>query len=289
MASAADSPPRAGRQFIEYLPILIAIGCLVVPTMMTLAKQSWSREIGAHGPLVAITGLWLLWRERDRVQGLSVPGNGLLVAVGMALSLPLYVFGRAYDFISLEAIGLYGVCLTWCYSRIGEKAMASIWFPLFYFAFLIPPPGFFMDHVTAPLKILVSTVATNGLSAVGIPISREGVTLWVAQYQLLVEDACSGMNSLTGLTAISLFYIYLLRGAAWSYHLILVALVIPIAIIANIVRIVILILLTYFFGNEVGQGFLHEGAGMLLFATALMLVFLVDRVISPFFSQQQAT
>jgi exosortase/archaeosortase family protein len=102
----------------------------------------------------------------------------------------------------------------------------------------------------------------------------------VAQYQLLVEDACSGMNSITGLVAISLFYIYLLRNASWRYSIVLVALVIPIAIIANIIRVATLVLLTYFFGDAVAQGFLHMAAGLLLFTSALALVFLVDHIIS---------
>ena len=131
-------------------------------------------------------------------------------------------------------------------------------------------------------------MATDGLQVFGIPIFRQGVTLIVAQYELLVEDACSGMNSLIGLTAITLFYIYLLRNASWRYSLFLVTLVIPIAIVANVLRIVILVLLTYFFGNAVAQGFLHETAGLVLFATSLMLVFLIDSVVSPLLRRRSA-
>ena len=75
----------------------------------------------------------------------------------------------------------------------------------------------------------------------------------VGPYQLLVEDACSGMNSLIGLIAITLFYIYLLRNASWRYSAFLVALIIPIAIMANVLRIITLILLTYFFGMLWGR------------------------------------
>jgi exosortase/archaeosortase family protein len=96
---------------------------------------------------------------------------------------------------------------------------------------------------------------------------------------LLVEDACSGMNSIVGLIAVSLLYIYLMRGSSWIYSLFLVSFVVPIAIFANIVRIMILILLTYFFGNDVAQGFLHFTAGMLLFATALIIVFALDQLV----------
>ena len=87
------------------------------------------------------------------------------------------------------------------------------------------------------------------------------------------------MNSIVGLSAVSLLYIYLMRGSSWMYSIALVCLVIPIAIVANILRIMVLVLLTYFYGNEVAQGFLHFTAGMFLFATALLFVFAIDRLL----------
>ncbi len=248
--------------------------------MITLGEQVWSTEAGAHGPIVMLTGLWLLWRKADDWREDALRGAGWLTALMLACALPLYVFGRAYDFISLEVAGLYGVALAMLHDWFGCRSMRKNWFPILYLAFLIPPPGWVIDSLTAPLKLFVSYVTTVGLQSVGIPVFREGVTLMVAQYQLLVEDACSGMNSITGLIAISLFYIYLLRNASWRYSLLLVALVIPIAVVANIIRVAVLVLLTYFFGDAMAQGFLHMAAGLLLFVTALTLVFLVDNVLS---------
>jgi exosortase len=271
---------RFGLRFDGVWPLLLGLAVLTAPTIASLGQQTWSKEAGAHGPIVLATGMWLVWRKREELAAMAEPGSPWLITLGMAVSLPFYVFGRAYDFISIEVAGLYGVYMTALYAHVGLRAMLKTWFPLLYLGFLVPPPGWLIDQLTAPLKLFVSTVATDGLQAAGIPIFRQGVTLIVAQYQLLVEDACSGMNSLTGLIAISLFYIYLLRNASWRYSLFLVGMVIPIAIIANIVRIVILVLLTYYFGNAVAQGFLHETAGMLLFGTSLMLVFLIDSVVS---------
>src|SRR3546814_7999434 len=65
-------------------------------------------------------------------------------------------------------------------------------------------------------KTLVSAISADFMRGLGIPVYREGVTLYIAQYQLLVEDACAGMNSLIGLLSISLFYIYVLREAGRS-------------------------------------------------------------------------
>lgn len=270
-------------------PIILGLAILAVPTVVTLGEQVWSKESGAHGPIVLVTGLWLLWRQLPELQRLAAPGSPWLTVPAMAASLALYVFGRAYDFISLEVAGIYGVGLSLMYSYFGLQALLRTWFPLFYLGFLIPPPGWFMDGITAPLKLFVSFAATEGLQAVGIPIFREGVTLVVAQYQLLVEDACSGMNSITGLVAISLFYIYLLRNASWRYSLFLAALVIPIAIVANIIRIVTLVLLTYFFGDAVAQGFLHMAAGLFLFVTSLLLVFAVDNLMSRLLKAREKT
>jgi exosortase len=276
LASTHSRPPKLTA--LESLPLILGFTALAIPTALSLGSQVWSREFGAHGPIVAITGAWLLWRNIALFRQHAVPGNIILVAIGAASSLLLYVFGRAYDFISLEAAGLYGLGVSILYSRFGMKSMLANWFPLFYMSFLIPPPIWLLDHLTAPLKIFASWVATDVLQLFGVPISRQGVTLVVAQYQLLVEDACSGMNSLVGLVAISLFYIYLLRNASWKYSLFLTSLVIPIAIISNIIRIMTLVILTYNFGNAVAQGFLHETAGMILFATSLILVFSIDRI-----------
>jgi len=253
---------------------------LAIPTIVTLGKQVWSTEAGAHGPIVLVTGLWLLWRKLPELRDLAKPGASWLTTLMLVVALPVYVFGRAYDFISLEVAGLYGVGIAMMHARFGFQALLKNWFPLLYLAFLVPPPGWVMDSITAPLKLFVSYITTVGLQFFGVPVYREGVTLMIAQYQLLVEDACSGMNSMTGLVAISLFYIYLLRNASWRYSLFLVFLVIPIAVIANIIRVATLVLLTYFFGDAVAQGFLHMAAGLLLFTSALLLVFLVDNVMS---------
>ncbi len=279
-ASASMAKQRFPSALLTHWPLVAGAAALAVPTILSLGDQVWSRESGAHGPIVMLTGGWLIWRKLPQLRLSAESGQAWLTAAMLLAALSIYIFGRAYDFISLETAGLYGVGVAIMYSLFGSRAILRMWFPLFYLAFVIPPPDWLMDRLTAPLKLFVSYIATGGLQLLGVPVFREGVTLTVAQYQLLVEDACSGMNSITGLVAISLFYIYLLRNASWRYSLLLVALVIPIAIVANIIRVSVLVLLTYFFGDAVAQGFLHMAAGLLLFVSALILVFLVDSLLS---------
>jgi exosortase len=280
VASLEKRTPSASRRWIQEAPLIAGAIAIGGPTLARLGSQVWTMEIGAHGPIVLATGAWLLWRKWGAMTEAAKPGNALITIAVTLASLALYVFGRAYDFISLEASGLYGFFLAVLHDRFGLKAMLKNWFPLFYLGLLLPAPGWVIDEFTAPLKLLVSYLATSIVEQFGIPIVRQGVTMTVGVYQLLVEDACSGMNSLIGLVAITLFYIYLLRNASARYATFLVCLIVPIAIAANVVRIVTLILLTYFFGDAVGQGFLHVTAGLVLFAISLTLMFAIDSVVS---------
>jgi exosortase len=272
-------PAGRGRELLRAAPVIAGFLLLAAPTILSLSHSVWTREDGAHGPIIIFTGAWLISREASHFRELGRPGSAWVTAALLTPCLILYAFSRAFDFISLEVAAVYGAGLTMLYSAFGWAPLKRAWFPLLYLAFVIPPPGWLLDQVTAPLKQFVSHVATNSLMAAGLPVAREGVTIYVAQYQLLVEDACSGMNSLVGLVAISLFYIYLLRGASLRYSALLTAFTIPIAVAGNILRIMVLILLTYFYGDQVAQGFMHQLAGVFLFATDLILVFAVDSVL----------
>jgi exosortase len=270
----------AGGRLPTLWPLILGFVALLIPTCFTLANQVWSRESGAHGPIIILTGLWLLWRQLNDLNRDARPGNNGVTLVLLACALALYVFGRAYDFVYLEVGGLYAAGLALIYAEIGFAPMLRNWFPFVYLCFAIPPPHWILDSATAPLKRFVSAAATGTLQFFDVPVSHEGVTIFVAQYQLLVEDACSGMNSLIGLIAISLLYIYLAHGSSWRHALTLVFFIIPIAVFANILRIMFLILLTYFFGDSVGQGFLHVSAGMALFAVSLLIIFALDQLLT---------
>lgn len=262
---------------------LMALGLAVtvIPTVIAMAQQSWSQESGVHGPLVLATAVWLIWRNWDEIRREAQPGHLALAVPALVLMAALYVFGRAFNFLLIEVAALLGALFAIAYAHVGHRVMLKNWFPLFYLLFLIPLPGWVLDSITQPLKILVSDITTWLLSAVGYPITQVGVTIYIAQYQLLVEDACAGLNSLISLTAVGLFYIYLMHNASWRYSLLLLALLLPIAIAANVVRVIILVLLTYYAGNEVAQGYLHDFAGIVTFVSALLLIFGIDKLLSP--------
>lgn len=262
---------------------VLALGLLltILPTLYATATQSWTKESGVHGPLVLATAVWLVWRDWDRIVAEARPGHMWLAVPAVVVGAALYTFGRAYNFLMIEVAALLLALLGIAYAYVGHKVLMRLWFPIFYLIFLIPLPGWIIDGFTQPLKILVSDIVTWLLAAVGYPITQVGVTLYIAQYQLLVEDACAGLNSIISLTAVGLFYIYLMHNASWRYSLLLLAFLLPIAIAANVIRVIILVLLTYYFGNEVAQGYLHDFAGIVTFVSALLLFFLLDQLLAP--------
>lgn len=273
----AETPKHIGEALKFHWPILLGYLALALPTLYAVGTQAWSLEIGTHGPIVLATGMWLIARV-VRSMPLRQPGDAALTALLMIVALPIYVFGRAYDFLSLETGALWIITIGAAWSLFGRE-IRDMAFPLVYLAFLIPPPGWMVDQLTAPLQQFVSYLASEVLLFFGYPIIRSGVTIFVAQYQLLVEQACSGMNSLIGLTAISLFYIYIIYGSSWRYSILLTGLILPIAIIANVMRVITLVLITYHFGDAAAQGFLHSTTGIVMFTFVLLLLVAFDSVL----------
>ncbi len=273
-------PPRWRIDFgSPWFPLLVGFLVLAIPTVVNLGRQTWATEAGAHGPIILATGFWLLYHEglRFSLASRAMPWRKVLPLLLPAFA--LYIFGRAYDFISIEVAGLYLVLVSFLLRLFGWPRIMRLGFPMLYLAFVVPPPGWLIYRITAPLQIFVSEAAEHLTRFLGYPVARQGVSLIVAQYTLLVEDACAGMNSLVGLIAVSLFYIYMIRRASWRYAMILLALVVPVAIIVNVIRVVALILITYHFGNEAAQGFLHGTTGMVLFGLALLIIFAADSLL----------
>jgi exosortase len=253
--------------------------------MLFVAQESWSKEQGSHGPIVLFTGLWLLWRQWPDARKVAARPRGLVAAVILAGFLVFYAFARITQIVEIEGYAMYACLLAVLYCLVGAQAMKRMWFPLFYLVFIFPPPETLVDAVTLPMKVELSKAAVEFLGLLGYPIGGEGVMIYIGQYELLVAAACSGLNSIISLSAISLFYIYIRHQADWRYAALLVLLIVPVALLANFVRVLILILLTYHSGEAAAQGFLHNFAGVFMFAVALIAIYLADEAIRPAWSR----
>jgi exosortase len=149
-------------------------------------------------------------------------------------------------------------------------------FPIFFLFFAVPMPDWLIDAATVPLKVFISDIVTQVLYAMGYPIAQNGVMIMISSYQLMVKDACSGMNSIFALSAIGVFYVHAFRSEARIRGLLLLAAIVPITIIANFIRVLALVLAAYYGGIDAVEGTLHDLTGIGLFVVAVVLLFLFD-------------
>lgn len=291
------STPASNRARSAFLPagvdmpalVLVVLGLLVayVPEYIGLARTIWGTDEQGHGPIIFAVSLWLLYNLRHTLAELPSRPATASAAVVLVIGSLLYAIGRSQD-IWIFSIGsqiwvLAGLALLFK----GWRGLRMIWFPLFFMLFMVPLPEALVAAVTAPLKSAVSLVASNLLYAAGYPVGRSGVMLTVGQYQLMVADACAGLNSMFTLEALGMLYMNLMRYTSVARNVTLAAMLIPIAFCANIGRVMILVLVTYYFGDAAGQGFVHGFAGMVLFLIALMLMLVVDRLLGIFFESKR--
>lgn len=262
------------------LPLLAGFAALALPTFQGIAAVSWSTEQGAHGPIVLALGLWLMVRSWPAMAAHAEPGRPLVGAALLVPALLLYVVARIVGSIVIESGALYLVLLATLYLVIGWRAMRIGWFPIAYLLFLLPPPGSFVAGATQPLRLQLSELAVWGLSKLDYPVARSGLNIVVDQYRLEVKAACGGLNSMISLTAIGLFYAHLRQNTSVAYNLFLFTGIIAMAILANLVRVSLLILITYHLGQAAAEGFLHQFAGLTMFAVAMGGVLLLDEVAS---------
>lgn len=267
-------------ELLSWLPIIIGLAVLYVPSLIDLFRGIWSTDEQAHGPIVLGIACWLayrkwpeMWRASEGRQT-SVIGWPIFV-----FGLLLYSIGRSQD-IPLFEVG----SVIWLLGAIllltrGSAALKAQWFVLFFMLFMIPLPGAIVDAVTLPMKMAVSYVAEHVLFWVGYPIARDGVILQIGQYKLLVADACAGLHTLFTLEALGLLYLNIVRHDSLFRNIALAIFIVPISFTANVFRVMVLAMITYHFGDEAGQGFLHGFAGMVLFLSALLLIMGVDSLL----------
>lgn len=271
---------RTQAEWLVWLPIIAGIAALYVPSLVDLMRGIWSSDEQAHGPIVLGIACWLAYRKWPAMwqasEGQPTSAWGWPIFV---FALLLYAIGRSQDILIFEIGSVIWLLAGTLLLTRGSAALKAQWFALFFMLFMIPLPGAVVDTVTMPMKMAVSYVAEQVLYGVGYPIARTGVILQIGQYKLLVADACAGLHTLFTLEALGLLYLNIVRHDSFVRNLTLAILIVPISFTANVIRVMVLTLITYHFGDEAGQGFLHGFAGMVLFLSALLLIMGVDSLI----------
>jgi exosortase B len=294
---SAAAPLRQDRSFwSEWLPIpldvlvlVLAVPVMYLPTLYLLLGTSdaalWQKGEHSHGPIMLMVATWLLFKRvgeyaQSQPDWRDGPIKGQWLAWPlMILGAVMFIAGRSLGIIYIELGSFIPVLMSVLTLIGGTRFLMALKFPVFFFVFMVPLPGFLIDGFSQFIKLWVSVVSTEILWHVGYPISHTGVIMSIGQYQLLVADACAGMRTLFMLEALGIFYINVVRHSSLVRNVALAILIVPISFTANCIRVMFLALLTYHFGDEVGQGFLHGFAGMVLFLVALMLTLAVDSLL----------
>jgi exosortase len=250
-----------------------------LPTYLRLAGSAWRTEQEGHGPLIMLAAAWLAWQQRDRLKGMQLRPALVAGWIILILSLLLMAVCRSQDIPMVEVATQIPVLLG-CLLLIGGWPLARVFaFPLAFLIFSVPPPNWLLDAFTVPLKVWISDIVSNSLYNLGYPVAQNGVMIMIGSYELMVKDACSGVNSIFALSAIGVFYVHEFVSNHPTRKLLLILSIIPITVLANVFRVVTLVLGAYYIGVDTIEGLFHDLTGIALFIFALALFFLLDRVL----------
>ena len=276
-AESFSNPERVetrlwSRRLVVWCLILVGLILMLYASVIrNLVAQWWTDADYSHGFFVPLFSSYILWHERERWTKTEIkPSNFgfviILGAIGLLLlgSLGAELFTSRFSLLVLLA----GMILF----LAGWKMLRAVSFPLGYLMWMIPIPVIIYNQITFPLQLIASRLATAGLELARVPVLRDGNILIMSNYSLEVVEACSGIRSLMTLMALAVAYGYLASPRRWVRY-VLAALMVPIAIVTNAIRIMGAGILAHRFGPAAAEGFLHEFSGWAIFLVALALMF----------------
>ena len=258
--------------------VLAILVCFLYRDILyALVLDWWDDPNFSHGFFVPLLSGYLVWQRKDAIALLPRRPSwwGLAVMVGAMGMLLLGILGAELflsrtSFIVLLA-GLLIFFLGWNYFR-------ALIFPWAFLFLMVPLPTLMMNEVTLPLQFFASNLAANMLSLVGVPVLRDGNVIQLPTMSLEVVEACSGIRSLVSLITLALIYAYLLEKNK-VIRVLLVLSAVPIAIVANGLRIMGTGLTGIYWSPDKAEGFFHEFSGWVIFILSLILLFGVHRLL----------
>jgi exosortase len=267
---------------INYL-IWILVATLYAPTFYTLYRVGWSGDY-SHAYFILPISVWLIWLKRKRIKELIQNqqikhGKKLLGLCIFLLGLLIFIFGSYQNYLFISTLSLipllYGL-INYLYGINIAKALS---FPILYLLLLVPPPVAIIDSVTLPMRHGVSVVTEAILKFFDYPVTREGVLLTIGYHEVFIGPPCSGFRSLITMFSLVLVYVYISKGNL-AKKLILTSFIIPSALLGNLIRVITLCLITFYFGKEAGQGFLHNFSGIMIFVITILMILGVESILN---------
>jgi exosortase len=274
--SAADAALKTALRSIAV--VSVAALFLYRHVLIALIGDWWKDPNYSHGFVMPFFAGFVIWRLRDRLKSLQLEPSwsGLGVCV---VAMGLLVLGTLGAEFFTSRFSLLVLMASMVVLFLGWKHFRVLVFPWSMLLIAIPIPAILINQITFPLQLTASRLATGLLSTVGVPVLRDGNVIQLPSTTLEVVEACSGIRSLMSLIALAAIFGYLKDHRVWHRWL-LVVLAVPIAVVANSVRIMGTGLLAQYWDPDKAEGFFHMFEGWVIFLLALSLLLLVDRVIS---------
>lgn len=267
MAAVARIASRGARAAV----FVAAFAVLFWPTFQWMAERfDRSDAFYSHGWLIPLASAWLIWLRRDRLSRLSPSPSfaGLFLLIPSAI---IHVLASWWSVNVLSGFAMVAAVWGMVWTLWGWQTFQAVRGPLAFLLFMVPLPGILLVAVSFKMKLAAAAAVTWLLHLLGIPAAQAGSMIHVPGVTILIDDTCSGLRSLLSLVALATLWAAMLPARAARWHrLAVVAASIPIALAANIARILILVLLAIFAGTPAAEGFIHYGSGLVVFGVALL-------------------
>lgn len=246
-------------------------------TLGHLISQWWNNPNFSHGFFVPLFSAFVIWQERDRLSRLPLRPSWSGLAI-LAFALLVFVVGQMGTelFLSRSSLLLVlaGLAVLFC----GWNWFRAILFPWAFLILMIPIPNIVFNQITFPLQLLASRVAGTVLPWLGVPILREGNVIHLPAISLEVAEACSGIRSLMSLITLAIIYGFLMEKRMWV-RVVLALASVPIAVLANSVRIIGTGLLVQYWDPDKAEGYFHASWGWIIFVVSLLMLYALHRLI----------
>lgn len=247
------------------------------PTLAHLVAQWWHDPNFSHGFFVPLFSAFVIWQERHRLAQLPLQPSWSGLAITL-LALLILVVGQMGAEIFLARFSMLLLLAGLIILFLGWSFLRALFFPLAFLVLMIPIPAIVFNQITFPLQLLASRISAGVLPLLGVPVFREGNVIVLPSMPLEVADACSGIRSLMSLGTLAIIYGYLMDRRI-VVRVVLAVASIPIAVVANSLRIVGTGLLVQYWDPEKAEGFFHAGWGWIIFVVSLTALYLLHRLL----------
>ena len=262
---------------VSMLPWLL----FVIIILHSAIKYIFLLSLGSDLLLLYPTLLAVLWMERRSILesfNSRVFGHPLIGSVMFVVGCLFSIAGGLAPSLVIEVFGMFFIAAGIVAAFAPSVYLRSAYFLAFAGIVIVILGSVGPSLLSSELAVALAALSAKVLSATILPVVASGVTLYFGQYSATVTKECSGMNSIFSLTALSI--LYLRKGVNRKpWHIgFMVAFIIPVAVLTNFMRVMLVVLATWYVGDWFAQSIFHETAGVIAFVLALLMLTLIDRL-----------